>query len=290
MLSSEARRGVAVVAAFAAGVTLAWVPFSSEPLPFRETSRYPMWVFLIGVVCASCPIVWSHGTSALAQLPAHRPPMLEALAYGACTAALTVGLLVVPMALPGRGSLPLLLPNLGLRFAVVYLAVILAAAPGIIAMYRVWGACQRGDGQVADLVAWRAILQSQLAALGALIALGTLTTAALRSARLAAFTARPADDFPAEYVLLFGAGLTVVVALVYVPPSEGLRRRARAMVDEAFPVPNQLEGDWQQQLQRRRDLAAVLRTDETIRNSIQNALIIGGPLITSALTLLIPTH
>jgi hypothetical protein len=75
-----------------------------------------------------------------------------------------------------------------------------------------------------------------------------------------------------------------------VPPSERLRRRARAVVDEAFPMPNQFDGDWQQQLQRRRDLAAVLRTDETSRDSIQNALIIGGPLITSALTLLIPTH
>jgi lysylphosphatidylglycerol synthetase-like protein (DUF2156 family) len=288
MLLSEARRVVAVVAAFAAGVILAWVPFSSEPLPFRETSRYPMWVFLIAIACASCPIVWSHGTSALAKLPAHRPPMLEALAYGAWTIALTVGLLVVPAALPSRGSPPVPLPNLGLRLAVVYLAVILAAAPGTIAMYRIWEACQRGDGEVADLVAWRSILQSQLAALGALIALGTLTTAALRNALLAAFTTRP-DDFPAEYVLLFGAGLTVVVALLYAPPSERLRRRAQAMVDEAFPVPNQLEGDWQQQLQRRRDLSAVLRTDEMIHNSIQNALIIGGPLITSALTLLVPT-
>jgi hypothetical protein len=127
MLLSEARRVVAVVAAFAAGVTLAWVPFSSEPLPFRETSRYPVWVFLIAIACASCPIVWSHGTSALAQLPAHRPPMLEALAYGAWTIALTVGLLVVPAALPSRGSPPVPLPNLGLRLAVVYLAVILDA-------------------------------------------------------------------------------------------------------------------------------------------------------------------
>jgi len=69
MLSSEARRIVGVVAAFAAGVTLAWVPLSAQPLPFRETSRYPVWVFLIAVASASCPIVWSQGTSALAGLP-----------------------------------------------------------------------------------------------------------------------------------------------------------------------------------------------------------------------------
>lgn len=122
-----------------------------------------------------------------------------------------------------------------------------------------------------------------------MIVLATLTTGALRNAILAAFTIRP-DDLPAEGVLLIGAGLTVIVALMYVPPSEQLRRRAQAMVDETFPIPQQLDGDWQQHLQRRRDLAALLRIDESSRSSIQNALIIGGPLIASALTLLIPTQ
>ena len=49
-------------------------------------------------------------------------------------------------------------------------------------------------------------------ALGALIALSTLTTAAFRTAILAAFPGR-ADDFPAAGVLLFGAWLTVILAL-----------------------------------------------------------------------------
>jgi hypothetical protein len=181
------------------------------------------------------------------------------------------------------------LPYLTERFTIVFLAVALAVAPSVMALSRVGGASLRGNWRAADLVAWRAILQSQLAALGALIALSTLTTAAFRNAILAAFPDR-AGDFPAEGVLLFGAWLTAIVALVYVPPSERLRRHAQALVDEAFPIPDQFDGDWQQQLQRRRDLAAVLRLDETSRSSIQNALIIGGPLITSALTLLIPTR
>jgi hypothetical protein len=91
-------------------------------------------------------------------------------------------------------------------------------------------------------------------------------------------------------VLLFGAWFTGILALVYVPPSERLRRRAQVLVDEAFPIPDQFDGDWQQQLQRRRDLTSALRIDETSQNSIQNALIIGSPLITSVLTLLIPVH
>jgi len=291
MLSPETRRAVAVVAAFAVGVALAEVPLSSEPLPFRETSRYPVWVFLIAMTCASCPVVWSQGTRALAQLPAHRPPVLDVFAYGVYAIAVFGGLVFAPTWLtPGPPGPPIvLLPYLGVRFAVVGLAALVAAAPGVIAIYRIRGACQRGEGQAVDLVAWRAILQAQLAAIGALIVLGTLATGALRNAILDAFTIPP-DDLPAEGVLLIGAGLTVIVALTYVPPSEQLRRRAQAMVDETFPLPRQLDGDWQQHLQRRRDLAALLRIDESSRSSIQDALIIGGPLITSALTLLIPTH
>ena len=289
MLSSEARQVVVVVVAFAAGAALAWVPLSSPPPPFLETSTFPVWGFLIATVCASCPIVWSHGRRALAQLPARRPLMMEALGYGVGAVALIVAnKVLIPRAFShGRGVEAL--PYISERFTIVYLAVALAVAPSIIAMFRIGDASLRGNAGAADLVAWRAILQSQLAVLGALIALSTLTTAAFRNATLAAFPDRR-DDFPTEAVLLFGAWLTVILALVYVPPSERLRRHARALVDEAFPIPDQFEGDWQQQLQRRRDLAAVLRIDETSPNSIQNALIIGGPLITSALTLLIPTH
>jgi hypothetical protein len=148
-----------------------------------------------------------------------------------------------------------LLPYLGVRFAVVYVAVALAVAPGTIAMYWIWGACLRRKVQLLDLVTWRATLQAQLAALGALIVLATLATAALRNAIRAAHAAGT-DDFPPEYVLLFGAALTAVVALVYVPPSEQLRPRAQALIEEVLPVPSQLDGDWQKQLQQRRDLAA----------------------------------
>jgi hypothetical protein len=288
MLSSEARRVLTAVVAFAGGIALASVPLGSGPLPFRETSRFPVWVFLVAIACASCPVVWSRGISALAQLPARRPLRLEMLAYAACAVVLTVGVLLAPTLLPSHRSAVVLLPYLGARFTVVYVAAALAAAPGTIAMYRIWGACLHDEARLPDLVAWRAILQDQLAALGTLIALATLATAALRDAILAAFSARP-DDFPAEYVLLFGAVLTGVVALAYVPPSEQLRRRARTLVEDVLPVPSQLDGDWQKQLQQRHDLASLLRIDETSRGAIQNAVIIGGPLITSALTLLIPT-
>ncbi len=249
MLSFEARQVVTAVVAFAAGAVLAWVPISSAPLPFRATSTYPVWEFLFA-------------TTSLA---------VASVVYS-------------------RGQRPVeTLPYIQVRFDIVYLAVVLAIAPSIMAMSRVGDATRHGDVRTADLVAWRAILQSQLAALGAVIALSTLTTASFRTAILAAYPGH-ANDFPVAGVLLFGAWFTGILALVYVPPSERLRRHAQALVDGAFPIPDQFDGDWQQQLQRRRDLTSALRIDETSQNSIQNALIIGSPLITSALTLLIPPH
>jgi hypothetical protein len=289
MRSSEARQVVEVAVAFAAGAALAWVPLRSAPLPFRNTPTYPAWGFLFATVCGACPIVWRRGRRALAQLPAPQSSKKEALGYGVSAAILAAISLVVNAAVYRHARPVVTLPYIPARFDIVFLGVVFAIAPSILAMFRVGSATRHSDVRAADLVAWRAILQSQLAALGAVIALGTLTTAAYRTAGLAAFPSH-APDFPVIDVLLFGAWFTGVIAMVYVPPSERLRRRAQALVDEAFPIPDRFEGDWQQKLQGRRDLTSALRIDETSRNAIQNALIIGSPLITSALTLLIPVH
>jgi hypothetical protein len=289
MLSPEVRQVMAVVVAFVAGGALVWVPFSSAVMPFRNTTTYPVWVFLIATVCGSCPIVWSHGRRALAQVPALRSFTQEVLGYGVIVAALIVTSLAIGALVFGRGHHVETMPHLQARFNIVGLAVALAVAPSAITMSRIGAATRHCKVRAADLVAWLAILQSQLAALGAVIVLSTLTTATFRTAILAAYPSH-APDFPVTSVLLFGAWFTGILALAYVPPSARLRRHAQALVDRAFPVPDQFVGDWQQQLQRRRDLTSALRIDETSQNLFQNALIIGGPLITSALTVLILPH
>jgi len=60
-------------------------------------------------------------------------------------------------------------------------------------------------------------------------------------------------------VLVFGAGLTILLGLVYIPPSERLRHRAQAIVDGVAPMPDSFHGDWQEQMQRRHDLAVALK-------------------------------
>jgi len=277
-----------VVAAFLAGGILAWVPLTSGPLPFRDTSMYPVWAFLFASICGSCPLVWNHGIRALGELDAHRPVIREVAGYGALAVLFTGISLVAGAAVYLRGNQPVeILPYLQVRFAIVYLAALVAVSPSMMAMLRIREATRHDKVRAAELVTWRAILQSQLVALGAVIALSTLTTASLGSAVHAAY---PRTDFSVGGALLFGAFFTMILALVYGPPAGQLRQRAEALVDEIFPIPDHFDGDWQQQLQRRRDLSSMLQIDQTSQNSLQNALIIGGPLITSALTLLILPH
>lgn len=163
MLSSEARQVVVVVVAFAAGAALAWVPLSSPPPPFLETSTFPVWGFLIATVCASCPIVWSHGRRALAQLPARRPLMLEALGYGVGAVALIVAnKVLIPRAFShGRGVEAL--PYISERFTIVYLAVALAVAPSIIAMFRIGDAITALTSGNAGQIAVRGRFQGLVA-------------------------------------------------------------------------------------------------------------------------------
>jgi len=289
MPSSEVRQVLVVLGAFAAGAALAFVPLSSASLPYQNTGLYFVWGFLIATLCGTCPVVWSHGRQALNRLPKRPRFIQEAVGYG-IFAVLLVGISgVVAVVVFGRGRPLATLPYMGPRFDIVYVAVVVAVAPSILAMFRVAAAIRHDTVRAADLVAWRVLLQSQLAGLGAVVALGTLTTASFRMAILAAYPSR-AGDYPVAGVLLFGAWFTGILALVYVPPSERLRRQAQTLVDRLFPIPDYFVGDWQQQLQRRRDLTSALRLDETSQISIQNALIIAGPLITSALTLLIPAH
>lgn len=47
MLSHESRYFVVVAASAVAGAAVAWVPLTSAPLPFRETSSYPIWPFYL---------------------------------------------------------------------------------------------------------------------------------------------------------------------------------------------------------------------------------------------------
>ena len=287
MANQRSQGPVVTVMAFAFGVTLAWVPLQGGVIPLRTTSQYPVWVLLVALVCAACPAVWSRGMMNLKALPGRHRIGREAVAYAACAAVLALAVLLAPTALPGPRLPGPLLPHLGLRLLVLYLAVATAAGPGVIAVHRIGDASREGDGGLADLIAWRAILDSQLWSFGGLVVLATLTTSALRNAALSTPAADPAT-MPATSPLLFGACLSLVVGLAHYPSSSAWRERTQNFLDEAVALPKHLDGDWQAQFQRRHDLGNELGLDTTRPRSLQSWMIVGGPLITSALALLLP--
>jgi hypothetical protein len=177
MLSHDSRHFIVVAASVIAGVAVAWVPLTAAPLAFRETSSYPVWVFLEAIIAAACPIVWINGRKALSRTPQSRSALKEVIWYSICAIVSIAAFLGLSVAFFRHAS-PVSLPYSKERFGIIYLASAFAAAPSVIAMYRIGIACQNGAGSLQDVIIWRTILQSQLTRLSTLVVLATLTTAA----------------------------------------------------------------------------------------------------------------
>ena len=96
------------------------------------------------------------------------------------------------------------------------------------------GAARDDKRRIRDYLLLRAHLQRFITFLGMMISLGTLAKGANRHAFVAT-TGRP-DQFPPEYVLLYGAFFTGLLALVYVPIHTRLIAAGTALVDSVFAI------------------------------------------------------
>jgi hypothetical protein len=279
---------VTTVAAFCLGFFVAWLPLADRTVPIRETARYPVWVFLVALNFGLCPTIWRHGRKVLTKLGLPGHVHREVLGYAVGALAATAVLMAAGLLLASDRATREPLPYMAFRIGILYAVIAVAIAPAVIAIVRVGRRAGEDAVDPPDLVRWQGHLRAVLASLGGLVALGTVTTAALRNAILAVPGARP-TDFPGERIVMFGAALTVLLAMIYVPNAAKLRDRAAEVVDQAAPVPEQLTGDgWQDRLTTRAELSSALGAEESATASIQSALVIGGPLIASALTLFLP--
>jgi hypothetical protein len=91
---------------------------------------------------------------------------------------------------------------------------------------------------MADLVALRQLLQRLLAAVGSLVALSTLTTAAALEMRQSVSATGPSAvaQIPKEFVLVLGAAHSLFIAAFYVPAATALQRRGQRLRDELVPL------------------------------------------------------
>jgi hypothetical protein len=137
------------------------------------------------------------------------------------------------------------------------------------------------------LVALRRLLERLLAAIGSLVALTTLESAA--SLSLAHSVHSELGNRPPQYVLVVGGVGSLLVALVYVPAWAALRDRGLRLCDELFPMacPDQPSailsraGD-------RQVLEQILGTNRSVLSDLQTGLAILGPLLAGAAAAFLP--
>lgn len=130
-------------------------------------------------------------------------------------------------------------------------------------------------------------LHRLLQLVGAVVALSTLGTGALRQALFANGRA-DAATFPPEGVLLWGAGATILVMLAYVPAYVTLRAAGQRLVMQLLPMPPLGTESWFAWNSKRKELNDFLQLDRNLGDQLQASIFILAPLLSAALSLAIP--
>lgn len=124
---------------------------------------------------------------------------------------------------------------------------------------------------------------------GAVIGLAVLAAGALRKATVPVFVRE--GGFPQEGVLLYGAFLTGLLLLVYVPAHLALKRLALRIRDHFFPLSGMPDPDtdsFKGWLDKRTTLETLLQLNVTPSQQLQVSLFILAPLLSAILTSLVP--
>jgi hypothetical protein len=101
--------------------------------------------------------------------------------------------------------------------------------------------------------------------------------------------AHKGGELPAEFVLLYGAFFTVVLAAAAAPTYGRLGRRSAAVVDILLPVLPPPADGWRERLAERRDLAGFVHADTPLLQNLQATVLVAGPLLTGLVSTLLPT-
>jgi hypothetical protein len=142
-------------------------------------------------------------------------------------------------------------------------------------------------GTLAEYLELRGRLQGFLAAAAAIVGAAMLATGGLRTAITSNV---PGAKFPSQYSLYYGAYLSVVLLIAYLPAHLALRRVGEKLLDEYVPVPTAVPRSWSDWLSERGAVESLLQLDAAFGKSLQTGLAIATPFIGSAIGVLLGTH
>lgn len=280
------------------GAAFVAVRVGTEGSPFARTTGYGFWVALVVAQGASWTVVLRAGLDAMRLVPSPRHRRVEFVVTVAVAALLTVLATAATYRFSPATVAPSL-PRQHLRIGFLYAAAVFAVSPALLAMWRLFRRLDRpvsaddvADSDAAErllhrFVEWRRMLRTALVVAGVLVTLGTLSTGQLRNARIAVEPGLK-DAWPAQTVLLTGAAYTLALLANYLPAQRRLDERARELVDALVPLRPSLEDiSWTERIEARNRIGGLLGTTASTRETVNSAVLIAGPLLTSTLALLL---
>jgi hypothetical protein len=185
------------------------------------------------------------------------------------------------------------LPNFHVKIVLLNLLGASVALVGVIGITLVHAALadrfpQKGtfdEHDVEKLLGLQAHLRRLLALDGVIIGAAVLSSGALRNALLAYNQDNPTFSFPEEYVLIYGAFFSALLALVYTPAHLRHRDVARRLRDSFVPLPPH-DPSWSASYDKRTKLEELFELQLTTSASFRTGVAILTPLSGAALSLL----
>lgn len=292
--SSPIRNGAAAtVLTTGAGVAvvLGYAHHTAMSRRYSATPQFLVWALIVIAVWAGLPIVWMTGLKILRELGTD---------WGAAfrrSYILPVGLVVVVVLIgwfSGADAYSSARSHyyfLGLeRILVTYAAATTALAPAGLVFTEVHR--QLRDPPIDPLERVQLLLRCRravgqaLTTFGAIVSAGVLATGAQRQTFLAAH--RNSSSYPAVYVVVWGAAASAFIIAMFVPVNRRLGTVGAELVDETLPLLAPGAPGWTDRLRERQALNDLLGLSHGFKDTLDSTVLIAGPLVSAAISLLLP--
>lgn len=262
-------------------------------LVYTNTPEFKVWAALAIAVIGSLPAVWRIGVDLLGRLGLDSRLVLRSRAVPVLAGIVLVVAVAVLAGEYARGSGS---PYYGgvARIGFIYVLAVAAAIPAFLVMWECFRQLagnggtngQDGTAGVNRLLLLRECLLSALTTVGFLVSAGVLTVGAERQAALA--DAKYTAPYPSAYVLIWGLAFSALLVINFLPAFRRLIRRANVTIDQVFPILLPGSEGWQNRLQERKDFTELLKVTSGAKDLITSAILVAGPLISSAFSLFLP--
>jgi len=266
-----------------------------ESRAFVESQEFKVWAFITAVQAAFWCLIAVPLARTLKELGAHFKGSRGRIAGNA----ILMVALFVPVAVLFDPAAPLAHHDIKKGILTALGAAIgLAAAIGLWMAFsnleRIDHSTLRGKTQLHNLLRIREQMEFLVGTFGGVVAFAVLATVFRRFAQLAAYaensevfaaTKYTKEAFDTEGILVYGAYLTVMTAIAYIPTHLRYTRAGKTFLERTFPMPEPESTDWCETVERRQVLEGLLCLRVSARSDLKVIMAVFAPLLSAGLTL-----